>query len=444
HNKTTRPSTYQTRQTAVANKLPNGPFAAPDHPRALAFHPVIAQRRVFVADANHVYSFDLITGRRTTLFDLTKTLEVPGVDGVLPSRSGVRYSLTYQDGYLYVRLGTQFLRPAREEPGLVGPDDSSSAILCLGPIGKRPTDPVSQVWTLRPPKSDKTAATIFEGTPLVKDNLLYVALWKQSGGAAATSIVCYRLVDAGTPELLWQRDVGKPGFNPASDARTRHDLLTLAGSNVVFCTHAGNVIALDARTGKPQWEYRYARDPRRLPPVGRDLTPTLFERGRIFAAPADSDRLLCLDAFTGRLLWDREGVDVVHLLGVTQGKLIATVAGTMRGIRGINIVSGSERFPDGWVQHDDGGEATFGRGVLFVDLIYWPTKHGLQFLSPRDGQPARQPVAGIFGNLAYADGCFVVTNATDVLGFVSEDLLFDRRPIEVPEPSLMERWRWLF
>ena len=63
-----------------------------------------------------------------------------------------------------------------------------------------------------------------------------------------------------------------------------------------------------------------------------DLCPGLFDGRHLFAAPADSDRLFCLDAMTGQLLWDREGVDVVHLLGVVRGRLIATCAAAVSAV----------------------------------------------------------------------------------------------------------------
>ncbi len=38
-------------------------------------------------------------------------------------------------------------------------------------------------------------------------------------------------------------------------------------------------------------------------PSPRDLAPCLFADGRLYVAPADDDRLLCLDAATGETLW---------------------------------------------------------------------------------------------------------------------------------------------
>lgn len=415
------PATWKTEIPAQPEGKIRGddqPFA-PDQARSLAFHPVIAKGRAFVADALHVYAVDLLTGELRMIFDLRRSLPVPGIDGRLPVRGDLRYTLTYADGFLYVRLGAQSLRlPRDENPD--GANESSSVVVCLGPISDNKAAVIPHAWTLRPPKLEKESTSIFEGSPLVVDGRLFTVVWRQTGGQTTTAIACYRIPSlAELPERLWLREVGKPAFNPTGDMRARHDLLTLAGSNIVFATNAGNIIALDARSGLPAWEYRYRGTEQRSFANGRDLCPCLFDGEHIFAAPADSDQLLCLDAATGPLRWERDGVDVVQLLGVTRGRLIATFSGSIRGIRGMDVRSGAERLPDGWTQHDDGGVATFGRGFVTPDLVYWPTKHGLQFLNPEDGNPARQPIPGMFGNLAYAEGCFVMTNATEVHGFVT-------------------------
>ena len=152
-----------------------------------------------------------------------------------------------------------------------------------------------------------------------------------------------------------------------------------------------------------------------------------------------------LDAFTGRLVWEREGVEVIHLLGVAKGRLIVTFGGQTRGIRGLNLRTGADSGAGGWTIQNDGGVQTFGRGLVAEDVVVWPTMHGLQFLDPADGTQLRLPIPGPvlrlpdgtalpsatpgpFGNLCYADGVLLVTTATEVWGYVSEaKKLGDRR-----------------
>jgi outer membrane protein assembly factor BamB len=403
----------------------DGVPGAPDHPRALAFHSVVAGGRVFVADAARVFSFDLATGERTTLLDLRKRLPLTGIDLRLPARIDTRYTLSFADGFLYARLGSQPLKTTSTEA-----DRSlSSAIACFGPIAPRGAEAIELRWLLQP--SD--AQSIFEGAPLVHGDRLYALIWRFGGGEPVRHVVCYRsLGRKEVPEIAWEREIGRVPRPTKNEDTVRHELLTLAENNVIYGSNGGSIVALDSRTGKPAWEYRYTASERRPPPAGRDLTPCLFDGFRIFAAPNDSDRVFCLDAFSGRLLWDREGVDVVHLLGVVHRRLIATFAGPMKGIRGLSVATGSGARPDGWTQHLEGGSTTFGRGLVTPDLIFWPTKQGLYFLNPEDGSPIRQPIEGSFGNLVYADGSFIVTTANEVVGYVSDSKLLEPRK-ETPE-----------
>jgi outer membrane protein assembly factor BamB len=413
------------------------PRPDPLHPRALAFHPVIINGRAYVADGARVFSIDLASG------DLaTAAWPKGGEDTLIPTRRDVRYTLTEADGILYARLGPAVLKPAEGAGGETG-----SFLVALGPPrdGKEERD---VLWRLNPPVGDGT--TQFEGAPVVRRGKLFVAFWRQAAGDAFAGLACYRMDDPkAAPELVWQRVVGKAGGEPGGEPRYRHELVTLSGPNVVYCTHGGTVIALDAATGRPAWEYRYPRDERPALPRYRDLCPPLADGGHIYAAPGDTDRVLCLDAFTGRLIWEREGVEVIHLLGVARGRLIATFGGQVKGIRGLNRQTGADSGLGGWTIHDDGGEPTFGRGLVTEEAVVWPTAHGLRFLDPLDGTQLRSPIPGPpagtelpspspgpFGNLCYADGYLVVTTATEVWIYASEaKKLGDRRKAVEADPD---------
>ena len=53
-----------------------------------------------------------------------------------------------------------------------------------------------------------------------------------------------------------------------------------------------------------------------------------------------------IDPATGQLLWEREGVEVLHLLGVGQGQVIFTTRTPRAGLRAIRAADGSDR--GGW------------------------------------------------------------------------------------------------
>ena len=398
---------------ANAPRRAEEPAIAPDQPRTLAHHPVIGHGRAFTAGSMRVDSYDLHTGTHRQVFDPGRTFSAANVDTRLPIRDDTRFTLTLHDRFLYARIGGRGLRTPRDN--VKEPNESSTAIVALGPIADDLKAEIPHAWTLRPPPGPPDSFSMFEGAPVVADGRLYVVVWRQSGGNAVTLVGCYRLPERGrVPELAWLREVGTASAGIGTEARTRHNLLTLAGNLIVACTNAGTILAIDRETGLPAWEYRYRRVERKSP--NPELCPGLFDGERLFAAPLDSDRVLCLDAFTGRKLWDRDGLEVVHLLGTARGRVIATTGGPIRGLHAFDVHTGAGV----WSHHADGGLATFGRGIVSPGMVYWPTKQALQFLDPATGDPIRQPLPGLFGNLAYARGCFVVTDGTTIRGYVSE------------------------
>ena len=196
-------------------------------------------------------------------------------------------------------------------------------------------------------------------------------------------------------------------------------------------------------TGRHAWSTRYPSQASEKPAL-RDLTPCVYADGRIFVAPADADRLFCLDAATGQNLWERDQVEVVHLLGVGKGRLIFT---TPEGIRAVGTASGADA--DGWYQPGGGGRwAPYGRGLLLSDLVLWPTaRFGVQVLRQQDGQPPLDldlvPLQRIrHGNLAYVDGCLAVADREELLLYtapVPTENLSTSRPPGSSEPRLASR-----
>ncbi|MDB5309808.1 MAG: outer rane biosis protein BamB, partial [Gemmataceae bacterium] len=171
-----------------------------------------------------------------------------------------------------------------------------------------------------------------------------------------------------------------------------------------------------------------------------DPAPAVAAGGRVFAAPADADRVFALDAETGQLLWESGPVEGAQILGISRGRVVVTTTGPVRGIRALGVVTGSYREPDGWIQHDGGGLLGYGRGLVTDDVIVWPSRGGLYFLDPDTGRPYHAPLRTtlpgpqewLFGNVAYADGVLVVVTPTQVWGYVADAPPFVRPPD--PEP----------
>jgi outer membrane protein assembly factor BamB len=388
--------------------------------RTLAYYPVIADGQVLVADLTRVMGYDLHTGRLVGRYNLLEDLRKDGqeVSLELPTQPGVRYTLSVADNGIFVRLGNQAVLGTRDRDGSWG----DSFLVCLDLHPSR-DGTYHRRWRVRASEHAEDRATIFEGSPVVKDGRLYVARARISGTQVTTAIECY---SAATGSRHWHQEVCESRELTDGEPRFHHHLLTLAGPYVAYCSHSGAVVALDALTGRWAWAVRYpsrgarARQGSASP---RDLAPCLYADGRLFVAPADSDRILCLDAATGRTLWHSQPVEVVHLLGVAGGKLIFTTGLPPRGIQAVESATG--KILSTWLS-PEGDVPTFGRGLLAGGKVFWPTFcNGLCLLSQEDGRLdpdsyyfgqylARAPL----GNLAFGEGRLAIASAEELRIYV--------------------------
>jgi outer membrane protein assembly factor BamB len=423
------------RYSLALDKLLNHsiPFQGVQNPtaaaRSLAFVPVIAGGQVIVADAQRVIGCDLRTGNCSEWFDAAKFNGGITPDLKLPAPPELRYTLTVADGCVFVRLGEQAIHPGAAEalqPNKPAPPKAESLLVCLGlepgPGGDRLR------WQVRPGITNDHA--IFEGAPVVHAGNVYIAATRSSGNRLITAIHCYpggEGAQLGTPPLRWRKDICEPRSLQTNEKRYRHHLLTLAGPNVVYCNHNGAIVALDSVTGRRAWAVRYpARSaparPDEEPPL-TDLSPPLCAAGRLYVAPADTDRLLCLDPTSGRLLWERTRLHVVHLLGVSRaadGPLL--IFTTPVGLKAIRALDGSEE--GGWTQPSEAKLPPMGRGLLVGDLVLWPTvspKFPVFAIQQANGLVAGNPtlLSNVpAGNLAYGEQCLAVADRTQLTVFV--------------------------
>lgn len=397
--------------------------------RSLAFYPVIAGGRVLVAGPKSVHAHDLLTGRLTWQYLLDGEAKKPLPLARVPLVADRAYTLTVADDCVYARLGDLLPTARRDEGG--------SVLVCLD---LQVTGGNPERWRVPADAGGPPAA--FEGAPVAARGRVYAALYSPVGDWTQTAIACYGA--DGTP--LWRADVCKTQDPKEGERRPRQHLLTLAGTRVVYCSHTGAVVALDAATGRRAWAVRYSsRGPRTAEqePSPRSLAPCVVADGRVFVAPLDFDRLLCLDAETGRLLWESEPVEAVHLLGVARGRLIFTSGTPRPGIRAVEAATG--RMLRAWMQPADGSDLpSFGRGLLAGDLVLWPTRDGLRVLRQEDGEPVLldgllaltvEERLRTLGNLAAGEGCLAVAGTEELSVFVPEELLLDRRRQEAVQPD---------
>jgi outer membrane protein assembly factor BamB/tetratricopeptide (TPR) repeat protein len=375
--------------------------------RAMAFHPVIVGDHVLVADARSIVAYSLTTGEASVWFE--KDAPENLLSHKLPALADLGYTLTVAEDRVLARLGVQDFIPERDHR------ENLSSLVCLnlkpGDNEKRPR------WQVAPDEPSRGA--VFEGAPVVKDGRVLIAATRVEAGQTITAIQCYPAHAERTPQVIWRRDVCSTTELHGNVRRLRHYLLTVAGSLVVYASHSGAIIALDAQTGWQVWAVRYpSQGGATIPADGsdaagwkRDLAPCVHAAGRLYVAPADYDRVLCLDPATGSVLWERGELKIVHLLGVAQDRLIFTLP---QGIRAVDAATGA----DVWQMPDLGTSLTpVGRGFIADDLVFWPTSMGLKVLQVDDGQQssrfapdplaARFPADGL-GNMVYANGCLAI------------------------------------
>jgi len=387
--------------------------------RSMAFHPVVTENEVLVSDGRYVTGYDIVTGAATEWYDVARFNGGVKVDLTLPAAADLRHTLTVAEGCVFARLGVaEVVRSDQKEK-------PESFLVCLSLVREPGRERFR--WQARPSVVNDNA--IFEGAPVVQDGLVYIASTRFSSNAVISSIHCYPVHANGTPPLRWRKEVCETPDAGVETPRRRHHLLTLAGPYVVYCSHSGAIVALERESGKRAWAVRYRVRPRpgpeqRLQQPGAvedevtldDLAPCLFAGGRLYVAPSDADRLLCMDVLTGRILWERDRLRVVHLLGVGQGRLIFTTPG---GLRAVEAAGGGDLWalPDG-----SGLLPPLGRGLLVGDLVLWPTVRGVFAVRQADGLQADNPTLLDRvppGNLAYGNGCLAVADRSRLTVFAA-------------------------
>jgi len=167
----------------------------------------------------------------------------------------------------------------------VGSMTAGSGVVCAG-IGVNPTKLVAldartgaRKWTAGPPIASADD---------ISDGVIYA-----SGTASKSSVLA---LDVPAGNVRWTADVGGDLWYTESDAGMMY-ANTYAGS--AQDGGPGDLIALDARTGKTMWKRHYPEGP-----------PEYLEpAGEVVYTGTDSGMVRALDAATGRVLWSHEVTD---------------------------------------------------------------------------------------------------------------------------------------
>ena len=221
--------------------------------------------------------------------------------------------MTVYENRLYARMGSAVTAQPQQGPSPVTP--GSLVCLDLEAEGKL-------LWKVAPEEG-----WAFEGAPVVRGGDLFVAM-RRNDIRPQAHVACF---DAPTGRLRWRRFVSAAetparGMLPQSTC----NLLSLSGDTIYYNTNlapwrpcrpttAGSFgSASIPATAAATW-------PGPAPDWQRDLNPCLVHDDTLLVAPADSPRILALDARTGQILWQSgtDVEDVVDLVGVAGGELIA-------------------------------------------------------------------------------------------------------------------------
>jgi outer membrane protein assembly factor BamB len=403
------------------NRMPPPPKEAEE----LVCCPIIAGDFVYVADSRRVIAYSLRNGDAPAW-----SYECPGLGNSGDGKPGP-CSLTAAGDLLYARFGAP---PQSTRPGSAAPP---SFLVCIDAKSHR------ELWHAIP-GSKPSEPAFFEGAPLVHEGRVYSAVTRFAGNQQTTAIHCYAAQQTAEASPLWRQDVCTAPATKVRSGRLHH--LTLAGSNIVYCSHTGTIAAVDSQTGRRAWAIRYpvidARPADILPSIRED-SPCVYADGRLFAVPADADRLYCLDPQSGAALWERDRIEVTHLLGAADGRLIFTTPNGIRALladTGLDAVS-AQSHERGWLQPVDGKISPFGRGLLLGDMVLWPTReYGLLVLSQADGeQPDDLDPTAIKkirpGNMAFGNDCLAVADKNELAIYVPPAFLIEERKKEVGEKA---------
>jgi outer membrane protein assembly factor BamB/tetratricopeptide (TPR) repeat protein len=392
-----------------------------DAQRLMCHHPLVVGDLVMLCNQSQIFAFDRRTGEAAWPGDPARPKGEIYVDEnarLASSRAsrglGVpRFTMTAHEGKLYAHLGAQVtsypLESYESRTGgyLVCLDLTAQGRLVWKPDGRLLPD--DEGWA-------------FEGAPIVDGPNLYIAM-RKSDVRPQAHVACF---DAATGRRRWRTLVcSAETAGGGQISEITHNLLTLHEGTLYYNTNLGVVAALSTRDGHLEWASLYPRAPKAAPDgrdrrtahYYRDLNPCVYYRGKLLVAPSDSDRILALSAATGELIWETQlPQDVVHLLGVGHGNLLA---------------SGDTLW---WIDADGGKvlrrwpDTTplgHGRGLLMGDQVIWPTDTALYVLDQRvsaEGTAPRSPIllterGAAGGNLVTAGDLFLIASPDKLYAF---------------------------
>lgn len=406
----------------------------------LSYFPVVHGNAVFVADADGIRGWNMLTGEPAW----PREGEGPAGSGVDPAliyppvaaESGLpplvssvgvpRYTLTVSGGRLFARMGSPVTALSGSESRL-----QASELVCLDLQESQGR----LIWRTTPQDLPELSNDwSFEGTPVVIADQVFVVVSRRRP-QVELRVLC---LDVDTGTLVWsQSAIAAQQALGAEHNRISHLLLTWGDGRLFLNTDLGAVVALDPRSGSLQWAMTYRHDSQRLAPGRLDgLVPCVYADGRVFAAPNDADQLFCLDAVTGRRLWQvspSEKTRPRSLLGV-HGNLLIGQGDALVAFRvdsaGLEWSTGGDSDPQ---------ERGYGQGLLCDRYVYYTTREELRLVEVETGEIVRRLPLGwkspdeTGGNLVLSQGILLVAQPDRLTAYCDYGLLKQRLRIALQE-----------
>jgi len=396
------------------------------------FYPLRVGPLVLVNDHRRIWALELRSGKpawgnSAVVYDQGPEAASPWSIGLGGTFGRPQFTMTVRDGRLYARLGSPWTGPPRHVPA--SPEESYLVCIDLASQGRL-------LWKT----TAESAAWAFEGSPLCDGRNVYVAI-RRGDIRPQAHVACY---DAQTGHLRWRRYICS-AQTPAQNLypEITHNLLTLGDGTLYYNTNLGAVAALSAEEGQVQWVSLYPRrrqgDLAKLAPHwGRLLNPCIYHQGLLLVAPSDSRRIFALDVLTGQILWQTgsQVEDVVHLLGVAGGQLIATGRRVYWiGLDGENQGRIRHVWPEGETLDIQ------GRGVLADRWVYVPAGDRVYVLDQQSAELRKiielEPKGVAGGNLLVADGLLLVATPRELIALGTAATREDRPAGNAMEITLL-------
>ncbi|MEZ6118010.1 MAG: PQQ-binding-like beta-propeller repeat protein [Pirellulaceae bacterium] len=285
---------------------------------------------------------------------------------------------------------------------------------------------------------------LFQSPPVSDGNEVYVLADRGNGQqSGVTSLLC---LDATTGQLQWEQPLQSKETNePDMIGQLRGGRIILADTIVICWTVDNMLFGVERHSGRFAWkkqldsggeifiypdnQNRMFRDTsqnqfssfvEQLTPGDRWFDPgCLVQAPYCILTPDNSSTLICLNTYTGQIVWTRARKDFLYAACIHQDAVL--LVGENR-LALVKLQDGSSAWGDTFYVNLESYGAPSGRGVL-VDNFYVLTTDDGDLISVRlaDGQMKRQSFGYGLGNLAYENGFLVSQSPTQLVGFTSDE-----------------------